>query len=146
MLLCDAEGLPTPTVQWYKGNRAIGDLSEKIYYVPTTTPHTTVYTCVSRNKAGGEIRTVKMNITVIVQCKRLKFLFLIVMILIFIHLVPPQPCPQISPPENGSVFFLNNRQNAIFYCIPCYFIQGPPILACKGGKWNLPPPKCVKVC
>jgi len=71
LLLCSANGLPSPTVQWYKGHNPIGALNEKIYSVPTTSPHTTVYTCVSRNKAGGEIHTVKANITVVVRGKEL---------------------------------------------------------------------------
>ena len=72
LLLCNANGLPSPTVQWYQGKNPIGAraLTEKIHYVPTTSPHTTVYTCVSTNNAGGELRTVKADITVIVQRKR----------------------------------------------------------------------------
>ena len=73
LLLCNAKGLPIPTVQWFLGDKAIKgftELYEQAYYVPTTSPHKTVYTCVSKNKAGGEIRTVKSNVTVTVQCKR----------------------------------------------------------------------------
>ena len=74
LFLCSAKGVPTPTVQWFLGDKAIKEfaaLSVQVYYVPTTSPHTTVYTCVSRNTVGGEIRTVKANITVIVQRKML---------------------------------------------------------------------------
>jgi len=57
-------------VQWYEGEVAVkndADLSEQVYYVPTDSPYTTTYTCLSKNNAGGAIRTVKANITVIVQ-------------------------------------------------------------------------------
>ena len=69
-LLCKAKGVPTPTVQWYEGEVAVkdnADSSDQVYYVPTDSPHTTTYTCLSKNNAGGVIRTVKANITVIVQ-------------------------------------------------------------------------------
>jgi len=55
-------------------------------------------------------------------------------------------CPDLPLPANGQVFYLNKRKIAIFYCNSCYDIKGPPILTCVGGRWNLPPPKCVKVC
>jgi len=77
LLLCSAKGLPIPTVQWFLGDKAIkafAALSEQVYYVPTTFPHTTEYTCVARNKAGSEIRTSKANITIIVQRKKLLWL------------------------------------------------------------------------
>ena len=62
------------------------------------------------------------------------------------YLAPPPPCPSIASPNNGSVFFFNERKNAVFYCSACYVIEGSPFLICQGGKWNLPPPKCAKVC
>ena len=69
-ILCRAEGLPIPEVHWFQGNKAVkikSELSEQIYYISTYTPHTTTYTCVAQNKAGGEIRISKATLTVIVQ-------------------------------------------------------------------------------
>ena len=72
LLLCNAKGLPVPTVQWYQGSttvKPVPELSEQVYYVPTSTPHTTLYTCVSRNMAGGTTHTATLNVSVIVQRK-----------------------------------------------------------------------------
>jgi len=91
LLLCNAEGLPRPTVQWYKDKNAIGVISDKIYYVPTTSPHTTVYTCFSRNNACGKIHTVEAKITVIVQCKYM-FVNIIVLFLCLLFLISSTSC------------------------------------------------------
>jgi len=71
-LLCKANGLPAPTVQWFKGGQPVEHVPEfydQVYYVPTNSPHVSVYTCVSKNRAGGDTRTVKASVTVIVQRK-----------------------------------------------------------------------------
>ena len=71
-LLCKANGLPAPTVQWFKGDQPVEhvpELYDQVYYVPTKSPHTTVYTCVSKNNAGGATQITKANITVTVHRK-----------------------------------------------------------------------------
>jgi len=71
-ILCRAEGLPIPEVQWLQAKKAVkikAELSEQIYHIPTFTSHNTTYTCVAQNKAGGEIQTSKATLTVIVQRK-----------------------------------------------------------------------------
>jgi len=75
-VLYRAEGLPIPTVQWYKDDRAVkirAELYEQSYHFPTNYPHKTTYTCVSKNKTGGLIRTTKANLTVIAQRKYKEF-------------------------------------------------------------------------
>jgi len=65
-ITCLAEGLPTPTVQWYKDDQSIKDtanVSMQDLNVPTTFPHTALYTCVARNY----LNSTKENFTVIVQ-------------------------------------------------------------------------------
>ena len=65
-ITCKAEGLPTPTVQWYKNDTVIKDsanVSVQELNVITTFPHTAVYTCVARNY----LNTTNENVTVTVQ-------------------------------------------------------------------------------
>ena len=67
-LWCRAQGLPAPTVHWYKDNVAIShsaDLLLQVLYIPTKAPHTTVYTCIARNTAGEVNQTT--NTTVLVN-------------------------------------------------------------------------------
>jgi len=71
-VLCRAEGLPIPTVQWYKGDKTVqirAEEYEQSYHIPTNYPHDTTYTCVAKNKAGGLIRTTKVNFKVNVRRK-----------------------------------------------------------------------------
>ena len=72
LLFCKARGLPAPTVQWFKSNQPVEhvpELYDQVYYASTKSPHTTVYTCVAKNNAGGAPRIVKTNMTIIVQRK-----------------------------------------------------------------------------
>ena len=70
-LYCSAHGLPLPTVQWYVNDSAANQQPPEIHLVPTTSPHTTVYTCVATNNAGNMTHTVNKNITVIVESMKL---------------------------------------------------------------------------
>ena len=76
-IYCRASGKPIPTVQWYKDDFPVNPLSsnfQQVFLVPTGTPHTTVYTCVGVNYAGGEKHVGSANITVIVKGKGNKLL------------------------------------------------------------------------
>lgn len=68
-VFCTAVGLSTPTVQWYKNNTVVNpDHSGQNFQdfkVPTSYPHTTVYTCIARNVSCEH--TIAADITVIVQ-------------------------------------------------------------------------------
>ena len=71
-LLCRASGKPIPTVQWHKHNVAanpVATLFQQSFLIPTDMPHTTVYTCVGRNYAGGKKHMKSANITVTVKGK-----------------------------------------------------------------------------
>ena len=71
-LLCIAHGLPDPTVRWYEGGQPAKNVLHQRLQVRTDYIHTTVYTCVGRNKIG----TTSANITVIAIkgiCKHVVF-------------------------------------------------------------------------
>jgi len=67
---CRAEGLPTPTVQWYKNDEIVipdADMTLQVMDVPTNSLHNTVYTCVAKNSAGNMNHTMKIHTSVSVQ-------------------------------------------------------------------------------
>ena len=67
-LYCTADGYPHPTVQWYQNDTLIKQRNPaESYLVPTTSNHTTVYTCVASNAIGNTTYTASKNVTVIVQ-------------------------------------------------------------------------------
>ena len=66
-LYCSACGLPLPTVQWYINDSPANHQPPEFYLVPTTSAHTTVYTCIATNNAGNMTHVVSKNITVIVE-------------------------------------------------------------------------------
>jgi len=66
-LFCTAKGLPVPEVLWYEGNAPIIQPLPQIYLVPTKSPHTTNYTCVATNNAGGKKHPTSISIIVIVK-------------------------------------------------------------------------------
>ena len=69
LMYCTANGLPTPTVQWYEDNVPIPEQTSPLYIAPTHTPHVTLYSCEARNNAGNIENTAYANITVTVQSK-----------------------------------------------------------------------------
>ena len=69
-LYCRATGNPAPKVQWYKDDTAVHPNPKPFQQsltVPTSTSHTTVYTCKGINYAGNMKHTNYANITVIVK-------------------------------------------------------------------------------
>ena len=71
LLYCAAEGLPTPTVQWYSNGvlHPLQQSYQQLYLVPTDSPHTTVYTCIGRNRFKGINHVSQAKVTVIVESK-----------------------------------------------------------------------------
>lgn len=66
-LHCSACGFPLPTVQWYINGSLNTKRPPEFVLVPTTSAHTTVYTCVASNNAGNMTHIVRKSITVIVE-------------------------------------------------------------------------------
>jgi len=66
-LFCTAKGQPFPDVLWYEGNTPIIQPLPQLYLVPTKSPHTTNYTCVATNNAGGKKHQTSVSIIVIVR-------------------------------------------------------------------------------
>ena len=69
VLYCTAEGLPIPTIQWYKNNISIPQQSSPFYLASTDTPGTTVYTCEGRNNAGNMENVASTNVIVTVKSR-----------------------------------------------------------------------------
>ena len=69
ILHCIAEGLPLPTIQWYRNNVPIPQQSSPLYLVSTDYPSVTVYACEAKNNAGSMENIVNANITVIAKSK-----------------------------------------------------------------------------
>ena len=67
ILHCIAEGLPVPTVQWYKNDVPVSQQSSPFYLVSTDVPSTTVYTCEGKNNAGSKENIANAKITVTVK-------------------------------------------------------------------------------
>ena len=62
-------GPSNSTVQWYEGNKPVTPQAKAcvMFKVPTSNPHTTVYTCVARNFTGKINTIVAANLTIIVK-------------------------------------------------------------------------------
>ena len=74
-LYCEAHAQPTPMVQWYSGTTALHYIAQPFrqsYRVPTSTPHSTKYSCVVTNNAGSTTYTMHESIRVTVQSKFVK--------------------------------------------------------------------------
>ena len=67
ILHCIAEGLPIPTIQWYKNDVPVSQQSSPFYLVSTDFPSTTVYTCEGKNKAGSRENIANATITITVK-------------------------------------------------------------------------------
>ena len=69
-LNCKADGVPSPTVQWFSRRQAVvyyAQVYQQSYLVPTDTPGTYMYTCEGSNYAGNVTQRTHQNITVIVK-------------------------------------------------------------------------------
>ena len=88
---CRAEGLPTPTVQWYKNGEVVNpnaDMILQVMDVPTNSLHNTVYTCVARNSAGNMNHTMKVDTSVSVQSNTSMFMCRVLFIVFIQKYVP----------------------------------------------------------
>ena len=67
---CAALGLSSPTVQWYEGDKPVEPHATpyvQLFKVPTSYPHTTLYTCVARKFIDNANYTISANLMVTVQ-------------------------------------------------------------------------------
>ena len=67
VLLCIAEGLPDPEVQWHCSNKSMGnpDLKERVLVIRKgIVPTTMMCTCSARNNAGKKERITKKHIII----------------------------------------------------------------------------------
>ena len=67
ILHCIAEGLPIPTIQWYRNGVPVSQQSSPFYLVSTDFPSTTVYTCEGKNNGGSKENIANAKITVTVK-------------------------------------------------------------------------------
>ena len=67
ILHCIVNGLPIPTIQWYKNHVLIPQKSSPFYLASTDTPGITVYTCTGKNNAGNMENIARANIAVAVK-------------------------------------------------------------------------------
>ncbi|XP_065918890.1 cell adhesion molecule DSCAM-like [Dysidea avara] len=118
-LFCTAKGLPVPKILWYEGNTPINQPFPHYFLVPTKSPHTTNYTCVATNNAGGKRRQTSVTITVIIKEKVC-------------------PCP-----ANGQVFLLRDGKTFVVNCNFGHNLVGPALVTCSDEKWMPQEPKCV---
>jgi len=66
-LTCTARGLPTPTVQWFRGGVALSPVAQNSVVYSVLHTHTQcnlVYFCVAENNAGNVTHTVHADIIV----------------------------------------------------------------------------------
>ena len=145
---CVAEGFPNPTVQWYKGNQSIDSTisyNYKTLDIPTSTSHTTKYTCIATNHAGAKNRTKKLEVSVEVKGMYLyseedicSYMYIKQLYYFFVA-----RCPKLADPENGRIKY-DNEEITYFGCNKPYKLKGRNVLLCKNGEWNGTPPVCTK--
>ena len=74
-------------MQWYQNDKSVKPHAEplvQVLEVSTSTPHTTVYTCVARNFTANVNQNVTAIITVIVQGINLYMLWIIINIIMYL--------------------------------------------------------------
>ena len=65
----------TTVPQWHSNGVPLHPLQQpyqQLYLVPTDSPHTTVYTCMGRNRIGRVDHVAQANVTVIVESKQIQ--------------------------------------------------------------------------
>ena len=53
-------------------------------------------------------------------------------------------CPELQSPANGKLQYIDDRLVAAFECNAGYTRNGPLLVHCIGGTWNMSPPVCEK--
>jgi len=69
-VLCMADGVPTPLVQWYTAGApaiSVAHPAQQFITVPTTLPQVTIYTCEAWNTVAGNETRKERSITVFIQ-------------------------------------------------------------------------------
>ena len=84
---CTANGLPTPTVQWFRGHLPISPIALRTVVYPVVSTHPQchlVYICVAVNNAGNMTHRVHTDITVNIIGNYMLHNYIVVKLRIFV--------------------------------------------------------------